>query len=78
MRRLYLLRRIPAAAVSHLSRQQEIRASQRVHRGIRRPKVRQMWRFRYDTLPALLKEVFRDAIDVHLLKSFLLILTTTY
>lgn len=62
MRCLYLLRRIPAAAVPRLSRQQEVRASQRVHSGVCRPKVRQVRRFRYDTLPALLKEKYRGII----------------
>lgn len=69
VRRLYLLRRIPAPAVPRLSRQQEVRASQRVHGGIRRLKVRQVRRFRYDTLPALLKGTpLEGEPHVHLLK----------
>ena len=50
-----VLRRLPVAAVPGLQRQQEVRPSQRLHRGIRRSQVREMRREWPDSLPPLLR-----------------------
>lgn len=48
------------AVMSDLQREQEVRASQRLHRGICRAEVREMRRERSDPLPPLLKSVQKE------------------
>lgn len=55
--RVPVLRRLPVAALSDLQREQEVRAPQRLHGGIRRAEVREVRRERPDTLSPLLNDV---------------------